>query len=43
MAWPNRPEVVRYSIIVTATVIVFTAFVGVTDYGLSFVTRWFYT
>lgn len=43
IAWPGRPEVVRYSIIVTATVIVFTAFVGVIDYGLSFLTGWFYT
>jgi len=43
VAWPNRPEVVRYSIIVTVTVLVFTAFVGVIDYGLSFVTGWFYT
>ena len=43
VAWPNRPEVVRYSIIVTATVLVFTAFVGLIDYGLSFVTEWFYT
>ena len=43
VAWPTRPEVVRYSIIVTATVLVFTAFVGGIDYGLSFVTEWFYT
>jgi preprotein translocase subunit SecE len=43
VAWPSRPEVVRYSIIVTATVVVYTAFVGGIDYGLSFVTDWFYT
>ena len=43
VAWPNRPEVIRYSIIVTATVVVYTAFIGGIDYGLSFVTDWFYT
>lgn len=43
VAWPTRPEVIRYSIIVTVTVVVFTAFVGAIDYGLSFLTDWFYT
>ncbi len=43
VAWPTRPEVVRYSIIVTATVIVFTAYVGGIDYGLSYVSDWFYS
>jgi preprotein translocase subunit SecE len=43
VAWPTRPEVVRYSIIVTATVVVFTSFVGGLDYALSFVTDWFYS
>jgi len=42
VAWPNRDEVVRYSIIVTATVVVFTAFVGGMDFGLQYVTDWFY-
>jgi preprotein translocase subunit SecE len=42
VAWPGRDEVVRYSIIVTATVVLFTAFVGVIDYGLGYVTDWFY-
>jgi preprotein translocase subunit SecE len=42
VAWPNRDEVVRYSIIVTATVVVFTAFVGGIDFGLQYVTDWFY-
>jgi preprotein translocase subunit SecE len=32
VAWPRKPEVVRYSIIVTATVIVYTAYVGTLDY-----------
>ena len=42
VAWPTRPEVVRYSIIVTATVLVYTAFVGGLDYGLQYVADWFY-
>jgi preprotein translocase subunit SecE len=42
VAWPGREEVVRYSIIVTATVVLFTAFVGGIDYGLGYVTDWFY-
>ena len=42
VAWPTRPEVVRYSIIVTATVVVYTAFVGGLDYGLQYVADWFY-
>jgi preprotein translocase subunit SecE len=42
VAWPGRDEVVRYSIIVTATVVLFTAFVGLIDYGLGYVTDWFY-
>lgn len=42
VAWPTRPEVVRYSIIVTATVLVYTAFVGGLDFGLQYVADWFY-
>jgi preprotein translocase subunit SecE len=42
VAWPGREEVVRYSIIVTATVVLFTAFVGGIDYALGYVTDWFY-
>ena len=42
VAWPTRPEVVRYSIIVTATVVVYTAYVGGLDYGLQYVADWFY-
>jgi preprotein translocase subunit SecE len=42
VAWPTRPEVVRYSIIVTVTVIVYTAFVGLLDYGLGSLADWFY-
>ena len=42
VAWPGRPEVVRYSIIVTATVIVYTAYVGGLDIGFQYVADWFY-
>jgi preprotein translocase subunit SecE len=42
VAWPRRPEIVRYSIIVTATVVVYTSFVGGIDYLMSLFTRWFY-
>lgn len=43
VAWPTRPEVVRYSIIVTTTVVVYTAFVGGLDYGLQYAADWFYS
>jgi len=43
VAWPGRPEVVRYSIIVTATIAVYTAFIGGLDYGLRQLAEWFYT
>ena len=43
VAWPGRPEVVRYSIIVTATIAVYTAFIGGLDYILREVADWFYT
>jgi preprotein translocase subunit SecE len=43
VAWPNRPEVVRYSIIVTATVVVYTAFIGGIDLGFKYISDWFYT
>ena len=33
VAWPTRPEVVNYSIIVLITVIVLTAYVAALDYG----------
>jgi preprotein translocase subunit SecE len=42
VAWPTRPEVVRYSIIVTATIVVYTAFIGGLDYGLRDLAEWFY-
>jgi len=32
VAWPNRPEIVRYSIIVLATMVVLTTFIFGLDY-----------
>jgi preprotein translocase subunit SecE len=42
VAWPTRPEIIRYSIIVSTTVVIYTSFVGGMDYGLQFVADWFY-
>jgi preprotein translocase subunit SecE len=42
VAWPTRPEVVRYSIIVTVCVIVYMLYVGVIDYGMAHFSTWFY-
>jgi preprotein translocase subunit SecE len=42
VAWPTRPEVVRYSIIVTVCVIVYMMYVGVIDYGMAHFSDWFY-
>ena len=43
VAWPQRPEVKRYSIIVIITVIVYTALVGGLDYVFSEFSQWFYS
>ncbi|MEM9041096.1 MAG: preprotein translocase subunit SecE [Actinomycetota bacterium] len=43
VAWPKRPEVVRYSIIVTVTVIIYTALVGGLDFVFSDISEWFYS
>ena len=42
VAWPTRDEVVRYSIIVVATVLVYMFFVGGLDYVFGFLSRWLY-
>jgi preprotein translocase subunit SecE len=42
VAWPTRDEVVRYSIIVIATVLVYMGLVGGLDYGFGFLSRWLY-
>lgn len=42
VAWPKRDEVVRYSIVVVITVIVYTALVGGLDAFFEVVSGWFY-
>ena len=42
VAWPDREEIVRYSIVVIATVIVYTALVGGLDFGFGFLSEWLY-
>ncbi|WP_420451301.1 preprotein translocase subunit SecE [Ilumatobacter sp.] len=43
VAWPNRPEVTRYSIVVIVTVVVYTALVGGFDYLFGSIGEWFYS
>jgi len=43
VAWPKKPEVQRYSIIVIITVIVYTALVGGFDYLFGEFSQWFYS
>ncbi len=43
VAWPNRPEVKRYSIIVIITVVVYTALVGGLDFLFGELSQWFYS
>ncbi|MEM9515124.1 MAG: preprotein translocase subunit SecE [Actinomycetota bacterium] len=43
VAWPKRPEVRRYSIIVIITVVIYTAMVGGFDYLFSQWSQWFYS
>jgi preprotein translocase subunit SecE len=42
VAWPQRPEVTRYSIVVVITVVFYTALVGGFDYLFGQVSEWFY-
>ena len=42
VAWPKRPEVIRYSIVVIITVILYTALVGGLDALLGVFQNWFY-
>ena len=42
VAWSKWPEVRRYSLIVLATVIVFTAYVGALDFVFGFFSTWLY-
>ena len=43
VAWPKRPEVKRYSIIVVVTIIVYTGIVGGFDWVFSKFSEWFYS
>jgi preprotein translocase subunit SecE len=43
VAWPKRPEVKRYSIIVIITVVVYTALVGGFDFVFRLLSDWFYS
>ncbi len=43
VAWPKKPEVQRYSIIVIITVVIYTALVGGFDYVFSQFSEWFYS
>ena len=43
VAWPKRPEVKRYSIIVIITVVLYTALVGGFDYLFGEFSQWFYS
>jgi preprotein translocase subunit SecE len=43
VAWPARPEVKRYSIIVIITVVVYTALVGGLDCVFSEFSHWLYS
>ena len=43
VAWPTRPEVKRYSIIVMITVVVYTALVGGFDFVFGELSQWFYS
>jgi preprotein translocase subunit SecE len=42
VAWPKKPEVIRYSIVVTITVIIYTTMVGGFDYIFTKFDEWFY-
>ena len=43
VAWPGRPEVTRYSIVVVITVVLYTALVGGLDYVFGEFSQWFYS
>lgn len=43
VAWPKRPEVTRYSIVVLITVIIYASLVGGLDYFFGKAAEWFYS
>ena len=42
VAWPKRDEVVRYSIVVIITVILYTALVSGADFLFAYMSEWLY-
>ena len=42
VAWPKKPEIMRYSMIVVVTVIVYTAMVGGLDFLFGTLSEWLY-
>lgn len=42
VSWPTNDEVVRYSLVVVATLIVVAALVGGSDFVMGLFTEWFY-
>jgi preprotein translocase subunit SecE len=42
VAWPRRPEIRRYSIIVIVTVVIYTAYIFGLDQFFSRAADWFY-
>ena len=42
VAWPTKDEVVRYSIVVIITVVIYTALVGGADFVFGFMSEWLY-
>ncbi|MGI9052600.1 MAG: preprotein translocase subunit SecE [Ilumatobacteraceae bacterium] len=42
VAWPKRPEVVRYSIVVVVTVVIYTSLVGGLDGLFGLLSGWLY-
>ena len=41
VVWPTLPELYRYTVVVIATVVVISLFIGLVDYGLGEFTRRF--
>ena len=42
VAWPTKDEVVRYSIVVIITVVIYTALVSGADFLFAFMSEWLY-
>ena len=42
VAWPTKDEVVRYSIVVIITVVIYTAFGRLRDFVFGFFSEWLY-